>query len=135
MPSKPKRYIKYYLKGYRKYFKNRFLSPKEVSNLYSRSKICINIHNKQSKEGCNPRFFEIIGTKSFELVDNIEYIQKNFNDYTVIYKDTDDLISKIRFYLKHEQDRECIIDKGYEYISQNHTFINRIEEIISICDI
>ena len=53
----------------------------------------------------------------------------------VYYKDTDDLISKIRFYLKHEQDRECIIDKGYEYISQNHTFINRIEEIISICDI
>lgn len=135
MPSKPERYIKYYLKGYRKYFKNRFLSPKEVSNLYSRSKICINIHNKQSKEGCNPRFFEIIGTKSFELVDNIEYIQKNFNEYTVIYKDTDDLISKIRFYLKHEKDRECIIDKGYEYISQNHTFINRIEEIISICDI
>ena len=61
-------------------------------------------------------------------------VQNNLNQL-YIYKDTDDLISKIRFYLKHEQDRECIIDKGYEYISQNHTFINRIEEIISICDI
>ena len=57
------------------------------------------------------------------------------NETFYIYKDTDDLINKIRFYLKHEQDREGIIDKGYEYISQNHTFINRIEEIISICDI
>ena len=36
--------------------------------------------------------------------------------YEQTRKDTDDLISKIRFYLKHEQDRECIIDKGYEYI-------------------
>ena len=135
MPSKPERYSKYYLKGYRKYFKNRFLTPEEVSNLYSRSKICINIHNKQSKEGCNPRFFEIIGTKSFELVDNIEYINKNFNDYTVIYKDTDDLIRLIRYYLENEKERQEVVEKGYKYISSNHTFINRIEEIISICDL
>lgn len=133
MPSKPERYIKYYLKGYNKYFKNRFLSPKEVSNLYSRSKVCINIHNKQSKEGCNPRFFEIIGTKSFELVDNIEYIKRNFDEYTCIYESTDDLINKIRYYLDNEKERAEIINKGYEYISKNHTFINRIEEIISLC--
>ena len=66
---------------------------------------------------------------------NLRLVAHVVKKYEQTRKDTDDLISKIRFYLKHEQDRECIIDKGYEYISQNHTFINRIEEIISICDI
>ena len=55
IPSK--RHCKYYFKGYRKYFKNKSITPSEINKLYSKTKIDINIHKEQPKYGCNPKFF------------------------------------------------------------------------------
>jgi spore maturation protein CgeB len=43
IPSK--RHFKYYFRGYKKYFKNKNITPSKVNILYSRTKIAINIHH------------------------------------------------------------------------------------------
>ena len=128
------RHFKYYFKGYKKYYKNKSITPNEVNKLYSRTKIAINIHHEQSKYGCNPRFFEILGTKTFQLVDNNKFIDEYFFDKVVSYKSYSDLKNKIEKYLFDDITRSIIAEKGYQEVIKNHTFKQRIGYILSKLD-
>lgn len=126
-----KRHYKYYFKGYRKYFKNRTVKPSEANKLYSRTKIALNIHHEQSKYGCNQRFFEILGTKTFQLVDNNKFIDERFSDKVITYENYNDLKNKILKYLSDESSRSIIAEKGYQEVIKNHTFTQRIKHILN----
>lgn len=103
------------------------ISPQEANSLYARSKICINIHNWQTSNGANPRTFEILATKSFELVDYNPYIEKELNDGVVIYKDENDLFYKLSYYLQNESERKQIAERGYMITMEKHLFDSRVE--------
>ncbi len=47
----------------------------------------------------------------------------------VIYKDMNDLIEKIRYYLAHDEEREAIAAAGYERTMRDHTMAKRLEQI------
>lgn len=126
-----KRHFKYYFKRYRKYFKNKNITTSEANNLYSGTKIALNIHKEQSKYGCNPRFFEILGTKTFQLVDNNNFIDEFFSDKVITYENSKDLKNKIKKYLDNEDSRSSIAEKGYKEVIKNHTFVNRIRYILN----
>lgn len=126
-----KRHIKYYFKGYKKYFKNKTISPSEVNKLYSKTKIAINIHREQSKYGCNQRFFEILGTKTFQLVDSNKFIDDVFPDKVVSYVSYEDLKDKIKKYLFDESSRSIIVEKGYQEVINNHTFLKRVMYVLN----
>jgi len=49
--------------------KHYHIDRKKTSPLYNRSRININIHHDQSREGLSPRTFEILGSGGFELVE------------------------------------------------------------------
>jgi len=125
IPSK--RHFKYYFKGYKRYFKNKNIAPSEVNKLYSRAKIAINIHKEQSKYGCNQRFFEILGTKTFQLVDANKFIDDHFSDKVVSYVSYKDLKNKIKKYIDNENLRASISEKGYQEVIKNHTFTQRVK--------
>ena len=129
IPSK--RHFKYYFEGYKKYFKNKSIAPSEVNKLYSRTKIALNIHHDQSKYGCNQRFFEILGTKTFQLVDSNKFIDEYFFDKVVSYKSYSDLKNKIEKYLSNDIAQSIIAEKGYNEVIKNHTFVQRIEYILN----
>lgn len=126
-----KRSIKYFFKKYRKYFMNKFVTPKEANKLYSRTKIAINIHHEQSKYGCNARFFEILGAETFQLVDNNKFIVEVFSDKVKTYENYEDLKNKIKKYIDNEDLRAAIAEKGYQEVIKNHTFTQRIKYILS----
>lgn len=50
-----------------RYIENRRFSPQEAADVYRRSKICLNINVKEHKS-LNPRTFEILATKSFQIM-------------------------------------------------------------------
>ena len=106
------------------------VSPQEANDLYARSKICINMHNWQTKNGANPRTFEILATNSFEIVDYNIYIEKELGDGVVIYKDENDLFSKLSYYMIHESERDEIAKKGYQIVKDKHLFSNRIGKLL-----
>lgn len=113
-----------------KYFTNRFLSPAEINEYYSKSKICLNIHHNQTKYGGNMRLFETLAAGGFQMVNENDYIKENFMGGVVTYKDEQDLIDKIKYYLEHDEERSVISKLGHEKVMKDDLFINRAQYIL-----
>lgn len=122
--------LKERLNKHRDIFTKRLVSSEEANTLYSRSKICINIHHGQSKYGANMRLFEICAAGGFQIVDSNPYIVENFSDCMAVTKTIEDMKQAIRYYLENENERMIIAQKGYERIRQSESFVNRAQEII-----
>lgn len=117
-----------------KYITNRPILGKELTNLYNSSKICLNIHvatHSGMHTGPNPRTFEILACKSFEIIDHghiDQTILKNGKDL-VEFNNTDDLIDKIDYYLNHEVERNNIANSGYTVTKKYYNLQFLIEKI------
>jgi len=86
------------------------------------------------REQIKGRNFEIPGCRGFLIsgyADNLsDYYE--INKEVVCYKNSDDLINKIKYYLKNEKEREQIAQAGYERTIQEHTYERRFKEIFKI---
>lgn len=80
------------------------------------------------------RNFEVPGCGGFLLTNNAD----NLRDYyengkeIMIFKDIDDLLEKIHYYLKYDEKREKIALAGYERTIRDHTYEKRFREIFKI---
>jgi spore maturation protein CgeB len=109
--------------------------PHKVANeLYNSSRININIHHAQSKEGLSIRTFEIIGAGGFEMVERqkaaLEMFEENKN--IVFYSSAGELKDKCRYYLANEPERKKIADAAYEEALRNHTWKRRLEQMFEL---
>ena len=106
---------------------NKILPGKEVAALYKQSKICLNIHIPVHL-GLNDRVFEISASPNFQLCDEREDFAKlGFTDgeNIAIYKDADDCIEKIKYYLANDELREQIAKRSNELVLKKYT-INKL---------
>ncbi len=119
----------------REWTKPRWLSPAEMIEVYARSKInlCIN-NNITGVENIKGRNFEVPGCGGFLLSGPARNLEEYFEigKEVVFYKDPDDLVEKVRYYLEHEDEREAIAQAGYERVLRDHTYEKRFQEIFSI---
>lgn len=117
------------------YVNNGLISPIRVADLYRRSKICLNL-NTAIHKGINPRTFEILATRSFQIMDEREQYSECVrpNIDLVIFKGTEDLINKIEFYLLNSQKRAIIAESGYKWIKNKFSMRNMVERILSEID-
>jgi len=92
------------------------------------------LSNKKYKivgESLNPRAYEIALCKGgLQLIDDkrkeIESGQTiENNKHCIVFNSDNDLCKKIEYYLSHEDERKTIVDRAYEYVSENHVYINR----------
>ncbi len=103
----------------------------KIGEIYSQAKIVINY---SAKNDINMRIFEGLGSGSLVLTNRI--IDNGFEDLfkedqnIVTYDNLSTLFSKIDFYLKNEQKREEIAQKGYELAIKFHTYKNRLKFIL-----
>jgi spore maturation protein CgeB len=134
-PSTWIRYLFYLANGKRKVFPNRSLNASQINEMYCRSKICINIHHGQSENGCNPRVFEIIGSGSYQIVDQIPFVKKEFGDLLMTFRDGASLKAAIRRALDDEKIRLANIEKLREIVQDKHTFLHRIKVILRDCNL
>jgi spore maturation protein CgeB len=77
------------------------------------------------------RPFELAGCRAFVISGWSEDIGKFYkeNEEMVFYKDTDDLIRKIKHYLPLQEEREKIAKAGYERTMKEHTYEKRFLDI------
>lgn len=131
---KPQRFVKYYLKGFSKYYMNRDVQTSEVNKLYSRAKIVINIHHKQTKYSANTRFFELMGSRTFQIVDETGYIRDEFipDETVVCYRSREELMDKIRKYLDNQELRERVAQNAYTEAISKHTYEKRVDCVLDI---
>jgi len=94
------------------------------------------INNFQSilskrREQIKGRNFEIPGSGGFLLTSNADNLTDYYEDgkEIVIYKDINDMIDKIKYYLEHNQEREAIAQAGYERTIKEHTYEKRFNNI------
>ena len=115
-----------------KHIHNYSVAPDDVNEIYNSSKICLNIHHSQSKEGLNPRTFEILGAGGFELVDYKRTLEDFFEleKDIVCYRNEKELFEKVDYYLNDEKERRKIAERGYKKVKKNHTFKHRAEKIL-----
>ena len=101
--------------------------------VFKHAKINLNITLRSIKSGIPLRAFDICGAGGFLLTN----YQTDFMDCYipgedfVYYESKDDLLAKIDYYLKHEDERAAIAQNGFERTAANHTYKHRIEEMLS----
>lgn len=114
-----------------KYLENRTVSPAEAAEIYNRSKICLNIHAEKHKSP-NPRTYEIMATGAFELMDYRKFPGDISEDDCGTYRNDNDIVERIEYYLKVDIEREQIAENGYNKASCNHAMKSMVDMIISV---
>jgi spore maturation protein CgeB len=109
----------------------------EEGKVYSSSVISINVHEAyQVKFGgdCNERTFKIPLWGGFEVVDNVACIKKYFekDKEMTVAESPKDWVEKVQHYLKYPEQRNSIIEAGRKRVLKDHTYHNRVQQMISI---
>lgn len=109
------------------------LSDQQLVQMYSRSKInlgfsaCGNFQRQEKILQIRLRDFEIPMSGGFYLVEYMEELEDFFNigKEIVCYRDPVELSDKIKYFLRHEDERETIRRAGYERCRREHTWRHR----------
>lgn len=103
-----------------------------MPKIFKCSKININMTNRAIRSGIPLRIFDVMGCGGF-LISNY---QPELLDYftpdedIVLYDSIPDLLAKIDYYLKHDQEREIIAKNGYEKVKAFHTYEQRLNYML-----
>ncbi len=117
------------------------INEDECVKIYNAAKINLNLHSSSFHEGVNPigdfvnpRTFEIAACGGFQLVDYRSELPELFEigKELVCYKDLDELRSLIKYYLRNPEEKAEIAARGQLRAKRNHTFENRMREMLSI---
>lgn len=105
--------------------------PSSVANdLYNSSKVNVNIHHPQSKEGMAIRTFEIIGAGGFQIVERqkgaLLYFEEN--KHMAFYQSEEEFVDKCRYFLMHDSERNKIAHSCHELALEKHTWKARFQE-------
>lgn len=109
----------------------------EWRKIYSSAKIVVIIHYQDGRIPCyqaSPKVFEALACGCFVLVDNQRDVFNLFKDHRHLVKfdGADGLIEKIDYYLTHPEERKTIAMQGRKHVLSHHTFLHRVERLISM---
>lgn len=106
---------------------------KEMPAVFQSSKINLNITLRSIKTGIPLRVMDIMGSGGFLLTNYQAELSELFEpdvDF-VYYNDYEDLQDKADYYLTHEKEREEIAVNGCQKVRREHTYKDRIREMIT----
>jgi len=90
--------------------------------LYQRTKIGINVHNRGDYTVGGYRLFDLPANGVMQISDGGEYLNEFFKvgDEVESYRNSDELIDKIKFYLDHDAERERIALNGFRRVNLDY---------------
>jgi len=109
----------------------------DMFSILAKSKITLNCHGDTIATGkcaANMRLFEATGMGALLITD----WKKNLSDIfepdkeIITYKTPEECTQKIQYYLDHEKEREIIARAGQERTLKEHTYYQRMQELIKI---
>ncbi len=105
---------------------------KEMPKVFRQSKINLNLSTRSIKTGIPQRVWDILGAGGFLITNYQNELNKYFEigEHLEVYKDENELLDKIEYYLQNEELREKIARKGHELVKEKHTVLNRVIEIV-----
>ena len=102
----------------------------QLNDLFSKSKIVIGDSYYSPRYWSN-RIVETLGRGGFLIHQEVEGLKEEYPDL-VTYKrgDIEDLKSKIRYYLEHDDERNEIIKKNYELVKSRYTMDKKCRQLL-----
>ena len=105
---------------------------REMTRLYCASRI---VFNRGIKNDINMRVFEGLASGSLlltnELAANGQSELFQDGEHLATYRDSDDLLDKIAWYLKHDSERERIASAGRVEVLDKHTYLHRMQSLLA----
>ena len=128
-------WTKYFLRRGKKipsYYRGKAIGEK-VIKIYRSSKIVLNIHDPEAKEGVNTRTFDILACGARELVDYKKSLETHLKigEEIICYRNLDELSKLVAYYCQNVKELEGISEKGRQRVLKDHTWHHRVEKIIT----
>lgn len=98
------------------------------------AKIALNTLHFAEVESVNARFFQINCSGGFQLCDYRPILKELLpvDPELVSYRNTDECIEKIKYYLEHPQERYEIAEKIYDYSIKHFTFEHLADYLLNV---
>ena len=105
---------------------------KEMPYIFIGSKINLNISLRSIRSGIPQRALDIIGMGGFLLSNYQQELYEYFvaDEEFVYYSEEEECVEKIKYYLKHEEERKKIAQRGMERVVQEFNYESRLKQII-----
>lgn len=132
-PRLPLQYLKWLTdKRLKECFLNKEVTRQEVSEIYSRSKICLNMNRDNIGNGWSDRFANIAATKSFQLITYNEMVAELFAGCVGTFDSYEDLKQKVCYFVQQDQLRESMAEACYNrFLAEcQNTGFNIIQDIM-----
>jgi len=102
----------------------------EYIPLYQRTKIGINVHNRGDYTVGSYRLFDLPGNGVMQISDGGDHLESFFRvgEEIIAYRDADDLIDKVRYYLERDEERKRIAMNGYRRVMRDHRIRHRLHQ-------
>ncbi len=121
----------------RKRLKNFYAGTGEFVKIFNQSKIVL---NQLAYNDINFRTFEALACGSLLLNERVkgngfsELFKENHHLVCYEKGNVDEIIEKVNYYLKNNDEAEQIAKNGYEYVLKNHTDYKRAEQFLQLLD-
>jgi len=89
--------------------------------------------DSKTREQVKGRHFEISACGGFQISFYVEGLEHHYEigEEIVLFTSPDDLIETIRYYLKHDAERETIASRAYQRTIKEHTMGHRFRELLT----
>jgi spore maturation protein CgeB len=117
----------------RQFHQKHYVAEEEKSRAFNAAKIVLNnLHF--AEKSMNARSFEAAGCGAFQIMDRQPDLQDFFvpEEEVVTFDSLDELKTKIRFYLRHDSERERIARRGFERAHRDHTYERRLSRMLEV---
>jgi len=105
---------------------------KDLSDLYSKSRVVIAISNVQCEGYWSIRTSQALMCGAFTLVRFTPQMEKELKDNVIYFQDIPECLEKIEYYLNDYEEREKVAYKGHEFALMNLTTEQRLKELLVI---
>jgi len=109
---------------------------KEMYQILRNSKITLNHHGDVGPYANNLRLYEATGVGTLLITDWKVNLHEMFEPgkEVVAYRTPEECAQLVEYYLKHDEEREAIAHDGQERTLREHTFYQRMQELVAILD-
>ncbi|MFH1935274.1 MAG: glycosyltransferase [Pseudomonadota bacterium] len=89
---------------------------------YQRAKIGINVHNRGDYTVGSYRLFDLPANGVMQISDGGQYLEQFFSvgEEIVSYRNVEDLINKVKYYLAHDEERKRIALNGFRRVRKDY---------------
>lgn len=102
-------------------------SPRETVRIWRSTLAALRRSDVKSREMVKGRHFEINACGAFQLSFFVEGLECHYRigEEIAVYESVEDLIAKVQYYLRHDDERQHIADAGYRRTLAEHTMEHR----------